>query len=425
MDQGLKERLIGAAVLVALGVWLIPWLLDGRQEQVELASPARRCACRRPTVRCRFASKRSSLQAARKSDTATTELYPNSPIPTPAAAAAAGPAVASAEPTPPPTQENAAPPKPSAPAQESAAPPKQIAPAPVKPGTDRNSQGLRRSAAPVATPKPSPKPGASAAPAHGDWAVQLGSFGAEDTKKLADKAKVYGYKAEVGAFRASGRAMYRVRLGPYASRAEADATASALSAHGFAPQVVAADRRHRMTPVDYLIVLVLVVSVAGGWRRLRQGSAFVAHAARCAIWLAWRFAALVEPKLSNWAADQEAPDLDRARGHLRARARCGGARVLGRPPAHSARAHRSRPHARRCVRLRARRPHPGCRALGALPWISSIWTKMGGGNRHGSGRRRASRGGCEEVRGARHSLRPRRSGGVTRFALGVSRSSLL
>jgi membrane protein required for colicin V production len=24
-----------------------------------------------------------------------------------------------------------------------------------------------------------------------------------------------------------------------------------------------------------------------------------------AIWLAWRFAALVEPKLSNWAADQE------------------------------------------------------------------------------------------------------------------------
>ena len=29
MDSRLKERLIGAAVLVALGVWLIPWLLDG------------------------------------------------------------------------------------------------------------------------------------------------------------------------------------------------------------------------------------------------------------------------------------------------------------------------------------------------------------------------------------------------------------
>jgi len=38
MDQGLKERLIGAAVLVALGVWLIPWVLDGKQEQMEVGS---------------------------------------------------------------------------------------------------------------------------------------------------------------------------------------------------------------------------------------------------------------------------------------------------------------------------------------------------------------------------------------------------
>src|SRR5687768_13015228 len=29
MDQGLKERLVGAAVLVAIAVWLIPWVLDG------------------------------------------------------------------------------------------------------------------------------------------------------------------------------------------------------------------------------------------------------------------------------------------------------------------------------------------------------------------------------------------------------------
>ena len=29
MDAHLKERLIGAVVLVVLGVWLIPWVLDG------------------------------------------------------------------------------------------------------------------------------------------------------------------------------------------------------------------------------------------------------------------------------------------------------------------------------------------------------------------------------------------------------------
>src|SRR5688500_3639648 len=35
MDQGLKERLVGAAVLIAIAVWLIPWVLDGRESPLE------------------------------------------------------------------------------------------------------------------------------------------------------------------------------------------------------------------------------------------------------------------------------------------------------------------------------------------------------------------------------------------------------
>ena len=35
MDQGLKERLVGAAVLVAIAVWLIPWVLDGPEAGLE------------------------------------------------------------------------------------------------------------------------------------------------------------------------------------------------------------------------------------------------------------------------------------------------------------------------------------------------------------------------------------------------------
>ena len=35
MDQGLKERLVGAAVLVAIAVWLIPWVLDGPEGPLE------------------------------------------------------------------------------------------------------------------------------------------------------------------------------------------------------------------------------------------------------------------------------------------------------------------------------------------------------------------------------------------------------
>ena len=35
MEQGLKERLVGAAVLVAIAVWLIPWVLDGPDGSTE------------------------------------------------------------------------------------------------------------------------------------------------------------------------------------------------------------------------------------------------------------------------------------------------------------------------------------------------------------------------------------------------------
>jgi membrane protein required for colicin V production len=60
-----------------------------------------------------------------------------------------------------------------------------------------------------------------------------------------------------------------------------------------------------MTPVDYLIVLVLVVSAGVGFWRGFVKEALSLLTLLVAIWLAWRFSALIEPKLSNWAADQE------------------------------------------------------------------------------------------------------------------------
>jgi membrane protein required for colicin V production len=60
-----------------------------------------------------------------------------------------------------------------------------------------------------------------------------------------------------------------------------------------------------MTLVDYIILLVLVVSAGVGvWRGFVK-EALSLLTLLVAIWLAWRFAALVEPKLTNWAADQE------------------------------------------------------------------------------------------------------------------------
>jgi DedD protein len=76
-------------------------------------------------------------------------------------------------------------------------------------------------------PKPTP------APATGDWVVQLGSFGEEaNARRLAQNAGTFGYKAEVSSYRSNGRTLYRVRVGPQRTRAEADAAASSLRAHG-------------------------------------------------------------------------------------------------------------------------------------------------------------------------------------------------
>jgi len=60
-----------------------------------------------------------------------------------------------------------------------------------------------------------------------------------------------------------------------------------------------------MTLVDYIILLVLVVSAGVGvWRGFVK-EALSLLTLLVAIWLAWRFATLVAPKLSNWAADQD------------------------------------------------------------------------------------------------------------------------
>jgi cell division protein FtsN len=57
---------------------------------------------------------------------------------------------------------------------------------------------------------------------------------------LAQRAVTYGHKAEVSSYKNGARTLYRVRVGPQATKAAADATASALRAHGVDARVVAA-----------------------------------------------------------------------------------------------------------------------------------------------------------------------------------------
>ncbi len=185
MDRGLKERLVGAVVLVALGVWLVPWVLDGpgrssRPESEALQLPA-------PTASAPLRSQTIVLDNDREP-------------PTPAVGAHVS-GLAAASPTHQPVRDTSATPR-----------------------------------AEPASPQPA---SVSAARAAGIWFVQIGSYAEEENaRRQADRVSTYGFDALVSTYSAAGRSMQRVRVGPQASRQSAEAAASALSAHGFVVQVV-------------------------------------------------------------------------------------------------------------------------------------------------------------------------------------------
>ena len=60
-----------------------------------------------------------------------------------------------------------------------------------------------------------------------------------------------------------------------------------------------------MTSVDYFILLVLVLSAGVGFWRGFVKESLSLLTLLVAIWLAWRFGALIEPKLGNWTAEPE------------------------------------------------------------------------------------------------------------------------
>jgi DedD protein len=211
MDQGLKERLVGAAVLVAIGVWLIPWVLDGPETPLDTGANSLQLPPAEEPMPMRTQTLRLGEVAEPAADTA---------VPPSAAPGAEPQSVAARD-----TEPVAEAPEPVVAAAPSAAP--------------QVSAPAAAAAPPPAAPSVTAARGAGAG---GDWVVQLGSFGEEaNARRVAQRAGTFGYKAEVTSLRSNGRTLYRVRVGPSATRAEADATASALRAHGIEARVVAAN----------------------------------------------------------------------------------------------------------------------------------------------------------------------------------------
>lgn len=187
MDQQLKERLVGAAVLVALTAIFVPMVLDGPTPPTAAVPPTLAPA---PVDASTFGYDLSAPLPGAPAPTAAT---------VPMTVATAGPVAAQ------PTAIKAPEPKPAMPkATTPASPPKAQASTTPKAGT--------------------------AAPSSGGWAAQVGSFSEKaNADRIAADLKSGGFKAFVMEHREGGKTYYRVRVGPVASREAAAALASRIT----------------------------------------------------------------------------------------------------------------------------------------------------------------------------------------------------
>jgi len=195
MERKLKERIIGAVVLVVFVVLVVPVFLDGPPEDGEMVS------------------ERVLLPGQEGQDTKTVVLDRERTEPIPAVSSA---------------NEN------SQPDDEIEAKPivEEPLPEPV-----HVTAPLRSDPTPAVDPEPeAPKPAISTT---GMWAVQLGSFAnKENAEKLAADLRKQGYAAFLSQVKADSGQLHRVRIGPQEDRESAEATASKLLKVGHEGQVL-------------------------------------------------------------------------------------------------------------------------------------------------------------------------------------------
>jgi DedD protein len=204
MERALKERIIGAAVLVIFVVLVVPIFLDGPPGDEEIVT------------------ERVLLPGQDESRTQTVVLDRDRTEPVPAGTTSEAPAA---------TVE-----KPAAAEPEAA-----------KPVVEEARETVRE---PESKPEPEPeqttptqpKPAAEQAPASsttGMWAVQLGSFSnKENAEKLAADLRKQGYAAFLSQLETDKGTLHRVRIGPQKDRDAAEAMAARLLKVDIKGQVV-------------------------------------------------------------------------------------------------------------------------------------------------------------------------------------------
>jgi DedD protein len=194
MDRALKERIIGAAVLVLVVVLVVPVFLDG------------------PSNDGKVVNERVPLpgQSDQEIKTIVLDRDRSNPVPANGGAEAVPAAVE--------------------PKQTVAEPEPQVEVPEEKP------QPVAAKPEPEQSPTQTP---ASAPSATGMWAVQLGSFGnKENAERLAADLRKQGFAAFLSQLTTSSGQLHRVRIGPQKDRESAEAMAERLAKAGHKGKVL-------------------------------------------------------------------------------------------------------------------------------------------------------------------------------------------
>lgn len=244
VERHVKERLVGAAVLVAAAVILIPELLSGPRHATTAAAPVRVGEAPIKTYTIDLNRPRAAPAAVEESapppeasePVAADEISPaptpvgrdaSATVDAPVTASPAEPAAANpppAVPTPKPMMVKPTQTKPESVPGKPAAP-RTNAPKPAATDEVRKSpppevtEPRRDNALALASTVPNSKAAAAK-----QWAVQLGSFASKaNAERLVQEWEGRGQHGMMASVKTARGTLYRVRLGPFADRAAADA----------------------------------------------------------------------------------------------------------------------------------------------------------------------------------------------------------
>jgi DedD protein len=223
VEKHVKERLVGAAVLMAAAIIIIPEMLSGPDRNTDESGQRTGAETSLKTYTIDLNQPPGSSVAAKAVDDRAPP--PEQVAPQSASGDAETPrSTNQAKPEAEDAQKPASD-APSSPAPTVAAAPRIESPSPAR--------MTAQSQTPALASRPS-------APTSGAWAVQLGSFAKQATaERFANELRGEGHSAFVMPVRSGAATLYRVRVGPMPDRAAAEAALRTLKAKASGAAVVA------------------------------------------------------------------------------------------------------------------------------------------------------------------------------------------